>query len=136
MKLIIAALRHPITILVAVLAILFFSWLAVRNTKVDIFPKLGLPTVYVAQPYGGLSPEQMEGFITSYYEYHFLYITGVKYVDSKSIKGTSILKIQFQDGTDMSQAMAEVVGYVNRAMAVMPPGTVPPFITRVDEASV
>jgi multidrug efflux pump subunit AcrB len=81
MKLIVAALRHPITILVAVVAIGFFSWLALRNTKVDIFPKLGLPTVYVAQPYGGLSPEQMEGFITSYYEYHFLYITGVKYVD-------------------------------------------------------
>jgi multidrug efflux pump subunit AcrB len=136
MKLIIAALRHPITILVAVLAILFFSWLAVRNTKVDIFPKLGLPTVYVAQPYGGLSPEQMEGFITSYYEYHFLYITGVKYVDSKSIQGAAIIKIEFNEGTDMSQAMAEVVGYVNRSRAFMPPGTVPPFITRFDAGSV
>ena len=78
MKLIIAALRHPITILVTVIAILFFSFLSIRNTKIDIFPRLGLPTVYVAQPYGGLSPEQMEGFITSYYEYHFLYITCVK----------------------------------------------------------
>jgi multidrug efflux pump subunit AcrB len=136
MKLIIAALRHPITILVAVLAIVFFSWLAVRNTKVDIFPKLGLPTVYVAQPYGGLSPEQMEGFITSYYEYHFLYITGVKYVDSKSIQGAALIKIEFNEGTDMSQAMAEVVGYVNRSRAFMPPGTVPPFITRFDAGSV
>ena len=54
MKLITAALRHPITILVSVLAITFFSWLAIRNTKIDIFPKLGLPTVYVAQPYGGM----------------------------------------------------------------------------------
>jgi multidrug efflux pump subunit AcrB len=136
MKLIIAALRHPITILVTVLAILFFSWLAVGNTKVDIFPKLGLPTVYVAQPYGGLSPEQMEGFITSYYEYHFLYITGVKYVDSKSIQGAALIKIEFNEGTDMSQAMAEVVGYVNRSRAFMPPGTVPPFITRFDAGSV
>lgn len=136
MKLIITALRHPITILVAVLAILFFSWLAVRNSKVDIFPKLGLPTVYVAQPYGGLSPEQMEGFITSYYEYHFLYITGVKYVDSKSIQGATLIKIEFNEGTDMSQAMAEVVGYVNRSRAFMPPGTVPPFITRFDAGSV
>lgn len=136
MKLIIAALRHPITILVAIFAILFFSWLAVRNTKVDIFPKLGLPTVYVAQPYGGLSPEQMEGFITSYYEYHFLYITGVKYVDSKSIQGAALIKIEFNEGTDMSQAMAEVVGYVNRSRAFMPPGTVPPFITRFDAGSV
>lgn len=136
MKLIIAALRHPVTILVAVLAILLFSWLAVRNTKVDIFPRLGLPTVYVAQPYGGLSPEQMEGFITSYYEYHFLYITGVKYVDSRSIQGAAIIKIEFNEGTDMSQAMAEVVGYVNRSRAFMPPGTVPPFITRFDAGSV
>src|SRR5579872_271277 len=136
MKLIISALRHPITILVAVIAILFFSWLAVRNSKVDIFPKLGLPTVYVAQPYGGLSPDQMEGFITSYYEYHFLYITGVKYVDSKSIQGAALIKIEFNEGTDMSQAMAEVVGYVNRSRAFMPPGTVPPFITRFDAGSV
>ncbi|HTI07334.1 MAG TPA: efflux RND transporter permease subunit [Puia sp.] len=136
MKLIVSALRHPITILVTVIAIIFFSYLAIRNSKVDIFPRLGLPTVYVAQPYGGLSPEQMEGFITSYYEYHFLYITGVKYVDSKSIQGAALIKIEFNEGTDMSQAMAEVVGYVNRARAFMPPGTVPPFITRFDAGSV
>jgi multidrug efflux pump subunit AcrB len=135
-RLIISALRHPITILVTVIAILFFSYLAIRNTKVDIFPRLGLPTVYVAQPYGGLSPDQMEGFVTSYYEYHFLYITGVKYVDSRSIQGAALIKIEFNEGTDMAQAMAEVVGYVNRARAFMPPGTVPPFIMRFDAGSV
>src|SRR5438067_7819166 len=35
----------------------------------------------------------------------------------------------------MSQAMAETVGYVTRARAFMPPGTVPPFITRFDPGS-
>ncbi|HMR85815.1 MAG TPA: efflux RND transporter permease subunit, partial [Niabella sp.] len=136
MKLITSALRHPVIVLVSVLAIAFFSYLSIRNSKIDIFPTLGLPTVYVAQPYGGLSPEQMEGFVTSYYEYHFLYITGVKYVDSKSIQGATIIKIEFNEGTDMAQAMAEVVGYVNRSRAFMPPGTVPPFITRFDAGSV
>jgi multidrug efflux pump subunit AcrB len=136
MNLLQGALRKPITIVVAVLAIVFFSVLAIRNMKIDIFPTLGLPTIYVAQPYGGLSPEQMEGLITSYYEYHFLYVTGVKFVESKSIQGATILKIQFQQDTDMSQAMAEVVGYVNRSRAFMPPGTVPPFITRFDAGSV
>ncbi len=136
MNLLKAALRKPITIIVAVLAIIFFSTMAIRQMKIDIFPQLGLPTIYVAQPYGGLSPEQMEGFITSYYEYHFLYVTGVKYVESKSIQGATIIKIQFQEGTDMSQAMAEVVGYANRSRAFMPPGTVPPFITRFDAGSV
>ncbi len=136
MNLLRAALRKPVTIIVMVLAIIFFSVMAIRRMKIDIFPQLSLPTIYVAQPYGGLSPEQMEGFISSYYEYHFLYITGVKEVESRSIQGASLFKIQFQDGTDMSQAMAEVVGYVNRARAFMPPGTVPPFITRFDAGSV
>lgn len=136
MNLLRGALRNPITVLVAVLAIAFFSTLAIRNMKVDIFPTLGLPTIYVAQPYGGLSPEQMEGLVTSYYEYHFLYVTGVKFVESKSIQGSALIKIQFQEDTDMSQAMAEVVGYVNRSRAFMPPGTVPPFITRFDAGSV
>lgn len=136
MNLLQGALRKPITIVVAVLAVIFFSALSIRNMKVDIFPTLGLPTIYVAQPYGGLSPDQMEGLITSYYEYHFLYVTGVKFVESRSIQGASIIKIQFQEGTDMSQAMAEIVGYVNRSRAFMPPGTVPPFITRFDAGSV
>jgi multidrug efflux pump subunit AcrB len=136
MNLLESALRKPVTIVVSILAIGFFSFLAIKKMRIDIFPQLGLPTIYVAQPYGGLSPEQMEGFITSYYEYHFLYVTGVKFVESKSIQGAALIKIQFQEGTNMSQAMAEVVGYVNRARAFMPPGTVPPFITRFDAGSV
>jgi multidrug efflux pump subunit AcrB len=136
MKMISSALRNPIVIIVIVLAIGLFSFLAIRNTKIDIFPNMGVPTIYVAQPYGGLSPQQMEGFVSSYYEYHFLYISGVKSVDSRSIQGNCLIKITFQEGTDMSQAMAEVVGYVNRARAFMPPGTVPPFITRFDAGSV
>jgi len=136
MNLITAALRRPLTVVVAILGLVFFSGLAIRQMPIDIFPQLGLPTVYVAQPYGGLSPEQVEGLITSYYEYHFLYVTGIKFVDSKSVQGMALVKLQFQPGTDMNQAIAEVVGYVNRARAFMPPGTVPPFITRFDAGSV
>jgi multidrug efflux pump subunit AcrB len=136
MNLLQGALRKPITIVVVVIAIVFFSVLTIRRMKIDIFPTLGLPTIYVAQPYGGLSPEQMEGLITSYYEYHFLYVTGVKFVESRSIQGAAIIKVQFQEGTEMSQALAEIVGYVNRSRAFMPPGTVPPFITRFDAGSV
>lgn len=130
------ALRRPLTILVALLAIVLFSFLAVQRMPVDIFPNLGNPTVYVAQPYGGMDPAQMEGFLTYYFEYHFLYITGIEHVESKSVQGASLMKLVFHQGTDMSQAMAEVVGYVNRSRAFMPPGTVPPFITRFDAGSV
>src|SRR5258708_9436256 len=136
MWLVFTAMRRPITILVAVLTVALASILAVRSMKVDIFPKLGAPAVYVAQPYGGMDPSQMEGYLTYYYEYHFLYITGIEHVESKNIQGVALMKLVFHPETDMSQAMAEVVGYVNRARAFMPPGAVPPFIMRFDAGSV
>ena len=136
MWLVFTAMRRPITIIVAVIAVALASVMAVRQMKVDIFPKLGAPAIYVAQPYGGMDPSQMEGYLTYYYEYHFLYITGIEHVESKNIQGVSLMKLVFHPDTDMSQAMGEVVGYVNRARAFMPPGAVPPFITRFDAGSV
>src|SRR5881296_447309 len=136
MNLVNPALRRPLTVLVAVIGVVLGATLAVRQMPRDIFPTLGIPTIYVAQPFGGMDPAQMEGFLTYYYEYHFLYITGIEHVESKSIQGASIIKLQFYPGTDMSQAMSETVAYVNRARAFMPPGTVPPFIMRFDAGSV
>jgi len=136
MNLVQSALRRPITVIVCVIAVLLGAALALQRMPRDIFPTLGIPTIYVAQPYGGMDPAQMEGYLTYYYEYHFLYITGIEHVESKSIQGAAIMKLQFYPGTDMNQAMAETVGYVNRARAFMPPGTVPPFITRFDAGSV
>ncbi|HTM49433.1 MAG TPA: efflux RND transporter permease subunit [Bryobacteraceae bacterium] len=136
MKLVILALRRPITILVAVIAVALCSWLAMSRMKVDIFPNLGAPAIYVAQPYSGMDPQQMEGFLSYYFEYHFLYITGIEHVESKNIQGAALMKLVFHPGTDMSEAAAQVVGYVNRARAFMPPGVVPPFIVRYDAGSV
>src|SRR5205814_8347354 len=135
MNLVSGAMRRPITVVVAVVALVLGGWLAFQRMRVDILPELGVPVIYVAQPYGGMDPAQVEGYITYYYEYHFLYITGIEHVESKSIQGTSLLKLFFHPGTNMAQAMAETISYVNRARAFMPPGTVPPFVMRFDAGS-
>jgi multidrug efflux pump subunit AcrB len=104
--------------------------------RADIFPDLDLPVIYVAQPYGGMSPQQMEGYLVFYYEYHFLYINGIESVESKSVQGAGLLKLTFHEGTDMSEALAQTISYVNRARAFMPPGTVSPFVVRFDAGTV
>ncbi|HKC85500.1 MAG TPA: efflux RND transporter permease subunit [Blastocatellia bacterium] len=136
MWLINTALRRPFTILVAVISIALGSVLAVTRMPVDIFPNLNLPVIYVAQPYGGMDPAQMESFLTSYYEYHFLYVSGIEHVESRSIQNVALLKLFFHPGTDMSQALAQVISYVERSKAFMPPGTVNPFVMRFDAGSV
>src|SRR5512136_815259 len=127
-----AALRRPVGITVAVVAVGLLSVFALGRMRIDIFPDLDLPVIYVAQPYGGMSPAQMEGYLVYYYEYHFLYIDGIQSVESKSIQNTGLLKLTFYPGTDMSQALAQTISYVNRARSFMPPGTVAPFVIRFD----
>src|SRR5215211_5258611 len=133
---IVFALRHPVTVMVAVVAMVGGSVLAVQRMKIDIFPELNLPVIYVAQPYGGMDPAQMEGLLTNYYEYHFLYISGIHHVESRNVQGMALMKLFFHPGTDMSQAMAETIGYVTRSRAFMPPGTVSPFVMRFDVGSI
>jgi multidrug efflux pump subunit AcrB len=130
------ALRRPFTVLVAVIAVALGSGFAFKRMPRDIFPNLNLPVIYVAQPYGGMDPAQMEGYLVYYYEYHFLYINGIEHVESKSIQNVGLLKLFFHPGTDMNQALAQTVSYVERSRAFMPPGTVPPFIVRFDAGSV
>lgn len=136
MWLINTALRRPFTILVLVIGIALGSGLAIKQMPVDIFPNLNLPVIYVAQPYGGMDPAQMESFLVSYYEYHFLYVAGIEHVESRSIQNVGLLKLYFHPGTDMSQALAQVISYVERAKGFMPPGTVNPFVMRFDAGSV
>jgi multidrug efflux pump subunit AcrB len=136
MWLIRAALRRPVTVLVALIAVALTAVFAVSRMRADIFPDLDLPVIYVAQPYGGMSPAQMEGYLVYYYEYHFLYINGIESVESKSIQNTGLLKLTFHPGTDMAEALAQTIAYVNRARAFMPPGTVGPFIMRFDAGTV
>ena len=133
---IVFALRHPVTVMTALVALALSTGLAVWKMKVDIFPALNLPVIYVAQPYGGMDAAQMEGLLTNYYEYHFLYINGIDHVESRNVQGVALMKLFFHPGTDMAQAMAETVGYVNRSRAFMPPGTVQPFVMRFDTGSV
>src|SRR5260370_16734043 len=99
MWLVFTAMRRPITLMVAVLTIALASFMAMRSMKVDIFPQLGAPSIYVAQPYGGMNPAQMQGYLTYYYEYHFLYITPIEHVDSKNIQGIALMTLPFHPAT-------------------------------------
>jgi multidrug efflux pump subunit AcrB len=135
MGLIRLALRKPITILVLVAGLFFFGISAVRSIKIDIFPNLNLPVIYISHPYGGFTPDQMETYFGKQYVNLLLYVSGVKSIESRNIQGLTLIKLTFYEGTNMAQAAAEVVSYANRAQASFPPGSQPPFILRFDAST-
>lgn len=129
------ALKRPITILVLFVGLLLFSVMAIRNIPIDIFPRLNLPTIYVIESYGGMSPQQMEGFFATRMQDQFLYVNGIKSIESKNIQGLTLIKLSFYENTDMAEASAQVALQVNRASKFFPPGALPPQVIRFDASS-
>jgi len=136
MSLLSTSLKRPLSALVLIGGVLVFSILASTKIPIDIFPKLNSPVIYVIEPYGGMSPAQMEGFFATRMQDQFLYVSGIREIQSRSVQGLTIVKLAFYEGTDMAQAAAEVAIQVNRAMKFFPPGALPPQVVRYDASSV
>ncbi|HLW19854.1 MAG TPA: efflux RND transporter permease subunit [Cyclobacteriaceae bacterium] len=135
MNIIRLALRKPIAVIVAVIAIGYFSVISIQNIQVDIFPEVESPSIYIAMPYGGLSPEYMDGFMSSNFQKILIFVTGVRDMEFKSVQGLTLMKLSFYPGTDMAQASAEVSTSVSRAMAFLPAGAVTPMVVRFDASA-
>lgn len=135
MNLIRLALRKPISIVVLVAGMLFFGVGAVRTIKIDIFPAMNLPVIYLSHPFGGYTPSQMEAYFAKQYVNIFLYVNGLKSIETRNLQGLTLMKLTFYPGTNMAGAQAEVSAFGNRLQAVFPPGSQPPFIIRFDAST-
>jgi multidrug efflux pump subunit AcrB len=77
----------------------------------------------------------MEAFFGKQYINILLYVNGVKNIETKNIQGLTLMKITFYPGTNMAQASAELSAFSNRAQAIFPSGSNPPFIIRFDAST-
>jgi multidrug efflux pump subunit AcrB len=129
------ALSRPITMIVFFVSLLIFAIMSLTKIPIDIFPKLNAPTIYVVEPYAGMSPQQMEGFFSTGLQDQFLYINGIKDIESKNIQGLTLMKLTFYEGADMAEAASEVAILVNRSQKFFPNGALPPLVVRYDASS-
>jgi multidrug efflux pump subunit AcrB len=129
-------MRRPVTTMMLVVALISGGLLGLNRMRVDIFPSLNVPKIYVFLDYIGMSPDQMEGFIVNELELYFQYVDGIQDIDTRNIQQVALCELSFFPGTDMGQAMAQVVAMSDRAMSWMPKGTLPPMIMRMDSGSV
>ncbi len=135
MNLIRFALRKPISVLVLVAGLFFFGINAIRDIKVDILPKMNLPVIYIAHPFGGYTPNQMESYFGKNYVNILLFANGIKSIETKNTQGLMLMKLTYYEGTNMAQAAAEISALSNRIQAAFPPGSQPPFVIRFDASS-
>jgi CzcA family heavy metal efflux pump len=131
------ALTRPYTFIVLALLIMILSPLVIMRTPTDIFPNINIPVIAVAWQYTGLSPEDMEGRLTTPYERSLTtLVDNIQHIESTIYNGQSITRIFLQPGASLDTANAQVTAAAQTMLRQMPQGTQPPLILNFSASSV
>ncbi len=131
------ALDRPYTFIVLALVILILSPVVILRTPTDIFPSIDIPVVAVAWTYAGLSPEEMEGRITTVYERVLTTtVDNIEHIESTTVNGTAIVKIYMQPGASIDRANAQITAISQTILRQLPPGSLPPLIVNYNASTV
>jgi multidrug efflux pump subunit AcrB len=131
------ALKRPYTFVVAALLLLLMSPLVATRTPTDILPAINIPVVSVVWSYTGLTATDIEQRMV-YTEERALTTTvnNIEHIESNSYDGVAVIKIFFQPGVTISQAVAQVTAISQTILRQLPPGTTPPLILQYNASSV
>jgi multidrug efflux pump subunit AcrB len=131
------ALRQPYTVAVIAAIMILMGALAVRTMAVDIFPSIDIPVVAVVWTYPGLSAEDMEKRVVLLSERGLSsVVNGIQRIESQSIPGIGMLKVYFQPGTDIGNAIAQITASSSTSLRRMPRGIQPPYILQSNASNV
>ena len=131
------ALRRPYTFVVASILILILGVVSISRTPVDIFPNIDIPVISVLWQYAGLSPEEMSDRIVYNYERSLTTtVNNIEHIESQSLNGRAVVKVFFQPGVQIANAVAQVTAISQSSVHSMPPGTQPPFIIQYSASTV
>lgn len=131
------ALRRPYTFVVAALLVLIGGIFTAMRMTTDIFPVINIPVVTVIWQYTGLSAQDMERRVTTITERAFsTSVADVEHMESQSMNGVSIIKLFFQPGANVAQAVGQVGAVSQTVLRVLPPGSTPPYVLRYNVADV
>src|SRR6059036_459680 len=129
------AIQTPYFIVVVALIVAVVGGSALLRMPVDMFPNINIPVVVVATFYNGMPPEQIETDITSRFERQFTLASGIEHIESRSLPGTSIIRVYFQPGTNADSAVATISNLAMAQLRRLPPGTLPPVVLKFDASS-
>src|SRR5271170_5427941 len=131
------ALRRPYTFVVMAMLIAILGVAAIISMPVDIFPYIDIPVVSVVWNYAGLSPEEMEKRMVTFFERAMTTtVNDIEHIESQSYSGVSVVRVYFQPDAKVELALAQVTAIAQTLLRILPPGTTPPAIIKYDASSV
>jgi HAE1 family hydrophobic/amphiphilic exporter-1 len=129
------AIRRPIGIIMAVCVIFALGAISFSRLAVDLLPNLTMPYITVSTTYEGVGPEEIENLISKPIEEAVSTVNGVDKITSTSMEGVSQVSIQFNWGTNMDTAAADVRAKIDRVRGRLPDEADIPVVVKIDPSA-
>src|SRR5581483_10687943 len=131
------ALRRPYSVAVVAIFLIIMGILSIEGMQTDIFPTIDIPVVAVVWNYNGLSATDMERRVVLLDERALsTTVNGITRIESESINGLGLMRIYFEQGTDIGSAIAQISAVGNTIVHAMPPGMQPPIVIQFNASNV
>ncbi len=132
MKLTRLAVDRPIATLMACFVVVILGVVSVSLLSVDLLPTVEFPTATVTTLYPGAGPEEIETLITRPLEQSLTAVPGFERVTSRSLEGSSNIRLEFAWGTNLDAAVSDMRQAIDRVLRELPDDVDPPTIRRFD----
>ncbi len=131
------ALRRPYTFIVMAMLIVLSTPFVLWNMATDIFPEINIPVISVIWNYNGLPAQEMGQRIASSSERGLTtVVSDIEHIESTSLPGITVIKVFFQTGANIQQAIAQTVASVQTQVRQLPPGITPPLVIKYSASSI
>lgn len=129
------SLKKPITTFMIYIAIIVIGFFALFRLSIDLLPDIEFPSLTVSVSYPGASPKEVETLITEPLERSLSTIQNVKQVRSSSNEGSSSVTMDFDWGTDMTEAVNDLRERIDRIKGALPDDADTPSIWKFDPSA-
>jgi len=126
------SIKRPVTTVMLILMVFLGGILAYSSLKLELMPSMNIPMAVVSTSYTGAGPEEIENLITKPIEAAMGTVTNVETVSSISSNGSSIVIIEFVDGTDVDMAALDMREKIDMIKGYLPEDADSPMVLKID----
>ena len=114
------AIENKTSVFVLTGLIVVMGWMAYSSLPREAAPSITIPIIFVATPYFGVSPADMENLVTQPIEKRVKELSGIKEITSTSSEGISTVVIEFEPDVNIDNALQKVRDKVDLARTDLP----------------
>ena len=126
------SVKKPLTVFVAVIAILVLGVVAYTKMTPDLLPNMDFPYVMIMTTYPGATPEKVENEITKPMEQSMSTLEHIKEVTSTSSENVSMVMLEFEDSVNMDTIGVDIQQQISVLSAAWEETVGTPYVLKIN----